>query len=505
MVLVLLGFGASITSVHASTYVGYNASNQGSATCGTNCAGNSPSVNDGFGMTVQAPFTGTLASVGFFTGSSVPTSIAILTDGSSIGSTTYACGSAGTCGFINAGQSFTLQDVEALSGLSGSTFFTVNLANPVSVTKNQYVAMVFQRATDLNPILMAVATGGQGSAVLDTCFNLGSTNPTIGNAFLTGGGSCVAAFSVIVGGSFIASGGINTVVTQCYGNCGTPPITLANTNSTHSVNFNQSITLFYEFQSNLNGFLVNVTTSVAKNYNNGIGIVLAAYTIPSCPLGQTPFTVACPGLLQTGINVLGNPNKGQTSFGANNLLIPVSNGQWVAVAITASLSGLDLNDTNTSVPLFQTSGGPIPPSAITQSSLLNAAAKMGLWTWIKGNTITSAPPSLSPNGCQSFAGIDCLFPALVNSFCTSFSQSCQTSSALFWVVILSIFTLFILQFGVARVLPGSRVLQGGEVFLLVFVSFILMFAGLGLLPIWIPVLIFFIVSILMGKNISRYL
>src|SRR5690242_7246848 len=67
--------------------------------------------------------------------------------------------------------------------------------------------------------------------------------------------------------------------TACFGNCGNPAVTLANTNSTHTVNFNQSITLFYQFQSNLNGQVLNITTNVAKSYNNGNSLILGVYTI----------------------------------------------------------------------------------------------------------------------------------------------------------------------------------------------------------------------------------
>ena len=434
----------------------------------------------------------------------------ILTGGFTLTSTTYSGGSCGSnqCAFANDGQGpFTVQDVESLSGLSTSTFFTVNLAAPVSVTINQFVAIEFMRTGGAGaPILMNVGTGSIPS-VLDACFGFATTNPSTGSTFNTGSSSCTRNSEDIIGGSFTATGqtGQSITVTQCYGNCGSPAITLANTNSTHGINFNQSITIFYEFQSNLNGFIINVTTSIAKQYNNGIGVVEAIYTIPSCPIGTTPFSSTCPGYLASGWNVVGNPSKGRLANG--NYLIPVSNGQWVGISITATMSGLDLNDTNTGIALFQTNGGGCacpPPPVISQSSLLNAASKMALWSWIRGNVIVAAPPSSIPGSCQSFAGIDCLFPALVNGFCTNFTQSCQTSSALFWVVILAIFVMFVLQFGAAHLLPNSKFIAGGEIFILLFVSFILMFSGLGLLPIWIPVLIFFMVAILMGKHMGRY-
>ncbi|HZY47488.1 MAG TPA: hypothetical protein VFE96_06790, partial [Candidatus Bathyarchaeia archaeon] len=138
----------------------------------------------------------------------------------------------------------------------------------------------------------------------------------------------------------------STTITQCFGNCGSPAITLANTNSTHTTNFNQSITLLYEFQSSLNGYLLNVTTNVAKSYKaipNGPSF--GVYLVTSCPIGQSPFTPQCPGVLstQSGAQNFFSPAKGRASF--SGLLIPVSNGQWIGIAMTAFFSGFDVNDT----------------------------------------------------------------------------------------------------------------------------------------------------------------
>ena len=453
----------------------------------------------------------------FFTGTVLATQILISTfAGTTPASTNENCNFSGNaiCQTTNSGQSFVLQDAETLSGLSPTTFFTVALANPVTVTAGQWIHIGFISSSCPGSggcaLLMQCGTGcGTGgpmvNLVQESCIQYGSSSPTLGSTFTTTSpGNC--NIDTIVGGAFqtqITPQGQS--VTQCYGNCGSPPITLANTNSTHTINFNNSITLFYEFQSNLNGFIINVTTNVAKTYSNGLGIIEAIYTIPSCAPGQTPFSSICPGYLSSGWNTVGNPSKGKLSNG--NFLIPVSNGEWVGLSITATMSGLDLNDTNTNVALFQTSGGGCacpPPPTISSSSLLSAASKVALWAWIRGNIISPAPPSITPSGCQSFAGIDCLFPAIVNSFCTNFTQSCQTSSALFWVVILSIFAMFILQYGAARFLPGSKFIAGGEIFILIFVTMILMFSGLSLLPIWVPVLIFFITALLMAKHTGRY-
>src|SRR6266699_3603860 len=194
---------------HASTYVGYGAAASGGS-CGTNCE------------STQA--------------------------------TTYGCGTAGTCAFTNTGQSMTVQDVEALSGIVTSSFNTITLASPVSVTSGTWVAIIFMLTTNgnVNIIQCACAAGAGQSTTGDTGFTFGTTNPT--GSYNTAG---VASLQGVVGGTFqsVASGGGGGTVagTQCYGNCRSPRITLANTNSTHTINFNQTITLFYQFQSNING------------------------------------------------------------------------------------------------------------------------------------------------------------------------------------------------------------------------------------------------------------
>lgn len=493
--------------VHASSYVGYAAANQGSSTCGSNCAGN-VATTDAIGEVIQSPLAGQLVSAGFFTGSSVPNRIVILVGTTSTASTTYSCGSAGTCAQANDGQPFTVKDVEGLSGLAGSTFFTVNLASPVTVTQNQWVGIVFIRTTDTNPILMAVGSGGQ-TTTLDTCFAFGTTNPTINNSFNTALATCGTS-AMIVGGTFTATGttGTTVTVTQCYGNCGSPAITLANTNSTHTINFNQSITVLYEFQSNLNGFLVNVTTSVAKSYNNGVLPSLAFYQIPTCPNGQLPFTTQCPALQMVGGSPVGsNPAKGKMTLSVSNGLYPVSNGQWLAIAVTASLSGFDLNDTNTNVPLFQTPGQ--IPSSLTQvspGSGLCAGCKMGLWAFILGNVVSGAGAS-QPSFANCGPGLDCILTNVVNSFCSVITTACQTSSAMFWTIILTIITIMVVAFGFSSILPTVNLGRTGlaELSVLVFVMWVAIFTSFNLMSIYVLAIIFSVVALLMGRKVNSYI
>src|SRR5439155_3702504 len=371
LVLVLLG-SFIVKPAYASTYVGYvQANDVGSPACTGNpslgcftCAADGGDGSKcGTGSAIQSPLAGTVTGISFYSADVAANQVVIATfPAGSVPSTTLtgpSCnGQSGPCLTVNSGQTFTVQDVEALSGVTTFTFTTVNLANPVSVSLNQFIAVQLMRTS-----------GGAGSPhglvgicntscasvtnTYDACIDFTTTSPVISSTYSeTSLANCGPGLNLVTGATFTATGqsGNFVTVTQCYGNCGTPAITLANTNSSHTINFNQSITLFYEFQSNLNGFIINVTTSIAKTYSNGLGVVEAIYTVPSCAIGNTPFSSVCPGYLASGWNVVGNPTKGKLSNG--NYLIPVSNGEWIGVSISATMSGLDLNDTNTNVSLF---------------------------------------------------------------------------------------------------------------------------------------------------------
>src|SRR4029077_11415710 len=116
-------------------------------------------------------------------------------------------------------------------------------------------------------------TNGGNSPCNGICKTSDTASPTLGWSW-SGGSGCgcfMSHVSLELTGVTLSQ----TTVTQCYGNCGSPAVTLVNTNSSHSINFNQSITLFYEFQSNLNGFLNNITISFGKSYSNSLTAYLA--------------------------------------------------------------------------------------------------------------------------------------------------------------------------------------------------------------------------------------
>lgn len=289
-----------------------------------------------------------------------------------------------------------------------------------------------------------------------------------------------------------------TTNTACYGNCGNPAVTLANTNSTHTVNFNQSITLFYQFQANLNGQILNITTNMAKSYINGQSLTIGVYVIPSCPLGATPFASTCVGLLQKSTAIT-NPSKGMNTI--INLAIPVATGQWVGIAVTGLFSGLDLNDTNAQVPMMQTSGS-MPPS-IAQSASFSTTAKVGLWAFLVGNIITGIPPPSTIGGnCSGL--LDCIIPNWVFSLCTNQTPTCQNGSALLWAFMLAIFTSFFFLKGTANIMPGVKI-PIGEIFLLAFLVWIFIMSGLQLLFVWVPLFFFFVISVVAGKHYGKFL
>jgi len=294
--------------------------------------------------------------------------------------------------------------------------------------------------------------------------------------------------------------GTTQTVTQCFGNCGTPAITLVNTNSTHTVNFNTSITLFYQVQLSVTGFMLNVTSNLAKTYSNGFSSPLLGFYRAQCSIGVTPGTNACPFILQEGVNTaaLGKGRVSMTGGGQ----YPVVAGDWIGIGVSAQIAGLDLNDTNTNVPMLQASG--IIPAAITQTASFAATSKIGLWTWIQSTTITSLPPPIG-TGVSCF-GLDCILSHVVNSFCQVATTSCQNGSALFWVIILTIISVVTLVLGLSEVLPGQNIgrMGIGELAVLFFIGWIVIFTSFSLLSIYVLLLVFFVVAALSAKTVRGY-
>lgn len=294
----------------------------------------------------------------------------------------------------------------------------------------------------------------------------------------------------------------NFAVSQCYGNCGNPPVTIVNTNSTHNINFNQSITLFYEFQSNLNGFVQNYSLNTAAICGAGSRcsvntLYTALYTIANCAVGNTPFSAQCPGSRVSAASTTGIQKQRFTAIAST---VPVYAGQWVGVAVSASFNGVDINDTNTNVQLFQTNG--ITPTTIassTTASGLCAGCKMGLWAWINGNVVTSGPSTTPSPSCGS--GIGDFLQCLTLSFCTGTPNSgCQLAGGFFWAMVYSAFGI-IFVVAITKKAGASPDIIPQPVYFFIPISVFFTFIALGALPAWVAFLFFIIAAFIFADLI----
>src|SRR2546428_2016057 len=224
LVLALIAF-TNIIPVHASTYVGFNASNAVGTTCisgGGDCIPVPFSINDADGRTFQSPFTGSLINVGVFLGANgiLPNKVVILTSAITPGLThvTSACNAypTGACPwwFATAGSAYTVRDVESLSGLVNG-FNTITLQNPVTTNVNQWIAVVFY-ASSVSPSgnnwLNWCESGCDTNLVVATEFDFGGQNPTLGASFNTA--TTDGGFSPIVGATFIPQSTTTGTISQ---------------------------------------------------------------------------------------------------------------------------------------------------------------------------------------------------------------------------------------------------------------------------------------------------
>ena len=299
----------------------------------------------------------------------------------------------------------------------------------------------------------------------------------------------------------------------CYGNCGSPAVTLINPNATHTINFNLSITLFYAFQSPVNGFINNMTVNVAKPYTNGIQIGIGIYTA-NCPINVQPFTPQCQGTLVTSKQnfVFG---KGFDSTVSNS---PISAGQWVALAVTAQFSGLDLNETNalcTTACLdsghLQYANGGIQPilSGISRCASTGTPCNTagidatGMWAYITGTTV-GIPPSPGSEGCtNNWAQLDCLLPALTNGMCHVVTPNCQTSGSLFWIFILTVLSFLLVTVGFASA-HVTKFVAAGDVFIFFFLGWFFIFVGVSLIQSLVVIFFLFMGAVVFGKTARAY-
>jgi hypothetical protein len=297
------------------------------------------------------------------------------------------------------------------------------------------------------------------------------------------------------------TGTINTnpVVSQCYGNCGNPPVTAVNTNSTHTINFNVSQTWVYISQVQITGFIQNMTMNIAcnptpfgpcKNNQPFLGLYL---TGSSC-VGATAFTAQCPGLLITS-STSSTYVKGKFTQPLSN--IAVSTGQWIGVAFSASQSGFDINDTNTNVAVVNTAGI-MPLSVISVTSQGNL--KANVYAWIVGQVPFTGGPPAGPTGPCGL--LDCVLLGLIQSGCGIQTQACLIGAGFFWMVILSGVVIGMVMWGEGKV--GMNIIPG-PFFMFVPLAFTFLFFEIGVFPIWVPVFMFIVVLLLFASMLKSTL
>ena len=293
---------------------------------------------------------------------------------------------------------------------------------------------------------------------------------------------------------------VTAVKTLCFGNCGNPAVTLLNTNSTKSLNFNTSRTILYQAQSTLNGFVNNVSISISKTPPPSQVIFLGLY-IQTCPVGLLPMTPGCPATLRQGITTSA-PTKGILSLSAGPAFA-VAAGDWIVLGVSALYAGIGLNDTNTGVPTFTASGN-IPP--VITSVPTTGGSNMGMWAWVTGTVSTGPPaPGGFPSGpcVNNFAQLDCIIPGMVNSMCIKVTASCQTSGALFWIIILTFLSFLVATVGFASA-HITKFVGAGEVFLFLFLGWFFIFVGVGVVESFIVIFFLFTGSVVFAKTARNY-
>jgi len=280
-----------------------------------------------------------------------------------------------------------------------------------------------------------------------------------------------------------ASSGAGSIITQCYGNCDT----VVNTNSTKSINFNITQTIFYKQQITIDGFALNMSTVVGKTYTSSFGLTLflGLYaTDLSCPSLSSAFTPACPAFLLRS-EAFPNPVKGTSVMFLNHQL---KAGQTVGIAFSANRDGLVLNDTATTQASFKTSG--IMPTVITQFES-NGNLKTNLKL-----TLEIAVPT--PTGGATTPSLAEWILDLIDNFGAG-----RVAGGIFWFFAFSLGIII----GVPLLFARSDIdMPRGSMGMLipfVFLGTSTLFTSIGALPAWIPILIFIMVAYLFAGAITR--
>lgn len=319
-----------------------------------------------------------------------------------------------------------------------------------------------------------------------------ASSPVVGQSITSSssGASCNTPAEKMGGLDITFSSGGSATGAQCIGNCQSQ----VSTNSTHTINFNQSQTIFYLQQVVLqNALVVNVTTVVAKNYQASFGLTLyiALYaTSGQCPSPlDAPFSSRCPGLLIQQKS-FPNPQKGIQIMQTQ---LSVVAGSWIAPAFSASRSGLDLNDTTTTVSSDVVNG--IMPSVIT-SFVVNGPIKTNL----QANLISTTGIPFPKPTCPLNSDLACFEVA---SICALAPSNCMIGGVVYlaiymilWFAGITILSAYLDREAEIKIeLPAS-------LHLLIFIIFLTSFTILGIFPLYLIVLEFLVVSVLFASTLG---
>ncbi len=326
-----------------------------------------------------------------------------------------------------------------------------------------------------------VNSGSSGQTIRDTfaCSTAGGNiiNGIVMDRQYANGGSTpsTAAWSASASSStffhmtieLLASGGSVTQVSNCYGNCGTPAVTTTNTNSTKGINFNITQTYFYENQITFPALIINMSAQVACSYGTAQCpfsevLTLGLWATATQCFNAIPFTPTCPGQLVSSSQVV-SPSKGKFTFSVN---YGVFTGQWIALGFSGSRSGLQINDTNTAINIFNTFGFP--------STLSNVAtqgtSKAEVYAWAVGNTVIGGGIIPATALCNQNVDLIC---TMVQAACGLTPSNCIIG-AMIWGLVYSIVSIFFLEI-VLFELKMTMGLPGG-IYILIFMSWMTIWA-----------------------------
>ena len=518
---VVLVLGTLIPQVHAtiptydrSTKVDCNASSCASTSLATSAGdliivtidcwsstGSIGTTTDTLSTTFTTANSLTLAQTGF-------TSYTMLTGTSAGGSDTVTVNKGGCSSAFSNQFSFS---VDIYSFVTGIGITNKNFGSVGSGSGSDTLTMIIQPNSFIYETLAAnngnancpVDSGSSGQTIRDTfaCAQAGGNviNGIVMDRQYTNGGSTpsTAAWSATASSSFffhmtielLASGASVTTVSNCYGNCGTPAVTTTNTNSTKGINFNITQTYFYENQVIFPALIVNMSAQIACSYGTAQcpyaeTLTLGLYATQTQCFGAVPFTPTCPAQLVASSQTI-SPSKGLFTFSVN---YGVFTGQWIALGFTGSRSGLQINDTNTSVNIFNTFGFPATLSNVASQG----TSKAEVFAWAVGNTVIGGGIIPASSLCNQNVDFLC---TLQQAACGLTPSNCLVGGLILGIIY-SIVTIFFLEIVLFKL--GMTMGLPGGIYILIFISWMTVWA-LVVGALWFIILEILTVSIIFSS------